>query len=69
MSRLRVATVVLLAFMLAPSAALAADCPRTSLSAVEDEVMCVVCGTPLELATEAPQANRERALIQSLVSD
>jgi cytochrome c-type biogenesis protein CcmH len=30
-------------------------------------VMCVVCGTPLELATDAPQANRERALIQSLV--
>jgi cytochrome c-type biogenesis protein CcmH/NrfF len=29
--------------------------------------MCVVCGTPLELATEAPQANRERALIQRLV--
>jgi cytochrome c-type biogenesis protein CcmH/NrfF len=34
---------------------------------VEDEVMCPVCGTPLNLATDAPQARRERAFIQSLV--
>jgi cytochrome c-type biogenesis protein CcmH len=47
-----------------PAAAAAADCPRTTLGDVEDEVMCQVCGTPLELATEAPQANRERAFIQ-----
>lgn len=53
--------------LLLPAAATAADCPRTSLADVEDEVMCVVCGTPLALATEAPQANRERALIQRLV--
>ncbi len=50
-----------------PGGALAADCPRTTLSAVEAEVMCPVCGTPLALATEAPQANRERALIQRLI--
>ena len=31
--------------------------------------MCPVCGTPLELATEAPQAQRERALIQRLMDD
>ena len=31
--------------------------------------MCPVCGTPLALATEAPQANRERAFIQGLVDD
>ena len=31
--------------------------------------MCPVCGTPLELATEAPQAERERALIERLVDD
>ena len=52
-----------LALALAPTA-LAVDCPRTTLGDVEDEVMCVVCGTPLELATEAPQAERERALIR-----
>jgi cytochrome c-type biogenesis protein CcmH len=64
---LRIAALVLVSCLLAPSAAGAASCPRTSLSSVEDEVMCVVCGTPLALATDAPQANRERALIQSLV--
>jgi cytochrome c-type biogenesis protein CcmH/NrfF len=53
-----------------PAAATAADCkPRTTLGDVEDEVMCPVCGTPLALATEAPQANRERAFIQGLVDD
>src|SRR5262245_66621737 len=31
--------------------------------------MCPVCGTPLELATEAPQAQRERAYIQRLIDD
>jgi len=53
----------------APAGALAAECPRTSLSDVEKEVMCPVCGTPLGLATEAPQAERERELIRKLVAD
>jgi cytochrome c-type biogenesis protein CcmH len=47
--------------------AAAAACPKTSLADIEDEVMCPVCGVPLELATEAPQANRERAFIQRQV--
>ncbi len=50
-----------------PAAVSAAECPRTSLGAVEAEVMCPVCGTPLGLAAEAPQADRQRALIQRLV--
>ena len=53
----------------APAGALAADCPRTSLGDIEDEVMCPVCGTPLGLATEAPQAQRERAYIEELIAD
>jgi cytochrome c-type biogenesis protein CcmH len=52
------------ALALLPAVA-AARCPRTTLGDVEDEVMCPVCGVPLELATEAPQAQRERAFIQS----
>jgi len=56
----------LLAVAAAPAAA--AQCPKTSLGDVEDEVMCPVCGTPLELASEAPQAERERALITRLVN-
>jgi cytochrome c-type biogenesis protein CcmH/NrfF len=31
--------------------------------------MCPVCGTPLGLATEAPQAQRERELIERLIDD
>jgi cytochrome c-type biogenesis protein CcmH len=56
-----------MAVLALPTAAGAADCPRTTLAAVEAEVMCPVCGTPLALASEAPQANRERALIQRLI--
>ncbi len=50
-----------------PAAALAQE-PQTSLSDLEDEVMCIVCGVPLELATEAPQAEQERELILELVA-
>ena len=49
---------------LAPAAV---ACPETSLGDLEDEVMCPVCGTSLGLATEAPQAQRERAYIQRLI--
>jgi cytochrome c-type biogenesis protein CcmH/NrfF len=59
----RVLAAAALLLLLAPAASLAA-CPNTSLADVEDEVMCPVCGVPLGLATEAPQAQRERAFIQ-----
>ena len=51
----------------APAAGLAASCPKTTLGDIEDEVMCPVCGTSLALATEAPQAQRQRELIRRLV--
>ncbi len=54
---------------LAAPAAAAAQCPRTSVADIEDEVMCPVCGTPLALATEAPQAKQERSFILDLVED
>ena len=60
------AATIALSLALAP-AALA--CPKTSLGDLEDEVMCPVCGTSLGLATEAPQAQRERAFIQRLIDD
>jgi cytochrome c-type biogenesis protein CcmH len=50
-------------------AAQAAECPKTTLGDVEDEVMCPVCGTPLALATEAPQAQQQREFIQGLIDD
>jgi cytochrome c-type biogenesis protein CcmH len=40
--------------------------PRTTLSAVESQVMCVTCKIPLTVAV-SPQANRERAYIQQLI--
>ena len=61
MKRLVAAALTLL--LLTPSVA-AAACPQTTLADVEDEVMCPVCGVPLGLATESPQAQRERAFIQ-----
>jgi cytochrome c-type biogenesis protein CcmH len=61
------ALIVVLLALVVPTAALAQDCPKTSLGDIEDEVMCPVCGTPLGLASEAPQAERERAFIQRQV--
>jgi cytochrome c-type biogenesis protein CcmH len=50
-----------------PGASFAAE-PQASLPDIEDEVMCIVCGVPLELATESPQANQERNLIRQLIA-
>jgi cytochrome c-type biogenesis protein CcmH len=66
--RLAAAAATAVALFAAPTA-LAAECPRTTLGDVEDEVMCPVCGTPLALAEEAPQAVRQRAYIERLIDD
>jgi cytochrome c-type biogenesis protein CcmH len=49
----------------APGSALAVK-PRASLPQIERQVMCVTCKIPLIVA-ESPQADRERAFIQSLI--
>jgi cytochrome c-type biogenesis protein CcmH len=66
----RRAAVVLIALAMAavPAAASAKDCPQTTLGDIEDEVMCPVCGTPLGLASESPQAQQERAYIERLIA-
>jgi cytochrome c-type biogenesis protein CcmH len=64
----RAALIALLALMALPAAAIARDCPKTTLGDIEDEVMCPVCGTPLGVASEAPQAQRERAYIERLIA-
>lgn len=46
----------------------AALAPRTSLPAIERQVMCVTCKIPLNVA-QSPQADRERAYIQSLIDE
>jgi cytochrome c-type biogenesis protein CcmH len=59
-----VVAVALLA--IAPGAA--AQEQRASLPDIEDEVMCPICGTTLELS-ESPQAERERELIRRLIAE
>jgi cytochrome c-type biogenesis protein CcmH len=41
---------------------------RASLPVIEREVMCVTCKIPLNVA-QSPQADRERAFIQSLIDE
>jgi cytochrome c-type biogenesis protein CcmH/NrfF len=55
--------------VLAVSAPLAAGAatPQTTLHEVEEEVMCPVCGTLLELS-ESPQAQREKVFIARLIA-
>jgi cytochrome c-type biogenesis protein CcmH/NrfF len=48
-------------------AASAGAAPRTTVTEIEGEVMCPVCGTLLELA-ESPQAQREKAYVARLVA-
>jgi cytochrome c-type biogenesis protein CcmH len=55
--------VVLAALIAAPAAAET----RASLPDIEDEVMCPICGTTLQLSN-SPQAERERDLIRGLIA-
>ena len=52
---------------LAPAASAAAT-PQTTVSDVEDEVMCPICGTLLELS-DSPQARREKVYVAKLVAE
>jgi cytochrome c-type biogenesis protein CcmH len=45
-----------------------AAAPRASLPRIERQVMCVTCKIPLNVA-QSPQADRERAFIQSLIDE
>jgi cytochrome c-type biogenesis protein CcmH len=64
--RLLAATLAAL-LLAAPAAALAAT-PKVTIADIEDEVMCPVCGTLLELA-ESPQALREKAFVRRLIAE
>ena len=67
MTRLRGAAIALAISGALAFAAPAAACPKTTLPAVESQVMCPICGTLLELAN-SPQADRERAYIRRLIA-
>jgi len=63
------ARAALLAFvLLAVLAPAAAAEQRASLTEIEKQVMCPVCGTLLQLA-ESPQAQREKAFIRRLIDE
>jgi cytochrome c-type biogenesis protein CcmH len=65
--RARLAATALLVLTAALAAApAAAVTPRTSLVAIEQQVMCVTCGIPLQEA-DSPAAQQEKAYIQGLV--
>ena len=55
-------------FSLTIPALASAACPQTSLTSMENTVMCQVCGVPLGLATQSPEAVRERAFISNLIA-
>jgi cytochrome c-type biogenesis protein CcmH/NrfF len=65
----RAAAAILAALCLLPVAAspAAAAAPKTSLPDIEDEVMCPICGTLLELS-DSPQAEREVAFIRRRIA-
>jgi cytochrome c-type biogenesis protein CcmH len=62
----RLAALLVVLVLAAPAGALAAT-PRTTLPDVEDEVMCVECGTALNVS-QSPVANQERDLIRRLIA-
>ncbi|HEX5594363.1 MAG TPA: cytochrome c-type biogenesis protein CcmH [Solirubrobacterales bacterium] len=71
MSRAVLKTVGLCLLVVAMAALTAAPtvaAERASLTEIEKQVMCPVCGTLLQLA-ESPQAQREKAFIQRLIAE
>jgi cytochrome c-type biogenesis protein CcmH len=66
MKRAGVAALVALA-LVAPAAGAAEPAPRASLPDIEDEVMCLECGTALNVST-SPVADQERAFIAELIA-
>jgi cytochrome c-type biogenesis protein CcmH len=60
----RAASIAVLLAALVAAPALAEN--QASLPDIEDEVMCPICGTTLQLSN-SPQAERERVLIRRLI--
>lgn len=65
---MRARAILLAALALALLAPAAGAAERASLTEIEKQVMCPVCGTLLQLA-ESPQAQRERVFINNLIDE
>lgn len=63
----RTATLAVLALGLLALAPMAGAAPQTTVTAIEGEVMCPICGTLLELS-DSPQAQREKVYVARLVA-
>ncbi len=63
-----ITALALVALALPASATGAAPAPQTTVNDVEDEVMCPICGTLLELS-DSPQARREKVYVSRLVEE
>lgn len=68
MRRAAALAVLALGLLAFASPAIAAPVRQTTVHDIEDEVMCPICGTLLELA-ESPQAKRERAFVARLIAE
>jgi cytochrome c-type biogenesis protein CcmH len=71
MTRRVALSVAALVLVLSPTflcAQAGAAAPRTTLLAIEHQVMCVTCKIPLTVA-ESPQAARERVFIRGLIAE
>jgi cytochrome c-type biogenesis protein CcmH len=64
--RVRAILVALAALVALAPAAIGAE--QVTLGELEEEVMCPICGTLLQLA-EAPQAQRQKAFISRLIAE
>jgi cytochrome c-type biogenesis protein CcmH len=58
---------IVVALALAAPSAAGAVAPRTTLTAVQNDVMCTVCKEPLAVS-QSLEADRERALINALIA-
>jgi cytochrome c-type biogenesis protein CcmH/NrfF len=65
---LLIALVLCLAGLPTAAAAAPVASPQTTVNDIEDEVMCPICGTLLELA-DSPQARREKIFVAKLVAE
>ena len=66
MRRVAALIVAAIGLLALAASASAAPAPQTTVHDIEDEVMCPICGTLLELA-DSPQAKREKVYVEKLV--
>ena len=62
-----IAVSLIIAAALGPATAVGAAQQRASLTDIENDVMCVVCNTPLAVS-QSPQADAERQFIRDLIA-